>query len=1284
MMIDGDDASDGESSCFRHPAALLVDENAILPPVPVPSIADTEKATRGLLNNETLQKTKVRQALVCKTCNSLARKCEVASNYSPGLCLILHCPNKCSNWFFCVSCQKRINKKRVTNHFGCRSHLAAVDKTIEVTVKMDTEGVFGSNMNDNASSQLIVEQNVHYAIEQGNNNDDGNEPMDYVDGLSAEDIDTAMSSITAPTATIDSLSPSKQKKQDTLEWLRSAFIHVEEATDGEVMDSFGDQTNMKLYHFAEHQEDNGGIKYLVSRAFQRTEMVTGCTGSQVATQEEAQWHFLNFVQYMSMSEQQRKRQAKLAYLLAAETALNKSFFKATRILQFEELNRYYGRSNRHTIWNILPIPTIENIDGIAYVNPINICRFLIAFSTNLDDFLVEFGEEPLGNEDDSLHEKKGSVVFHIAESTYAQDWKRTVHNQFSQDEGHRVIHQFRKAILAWACDWRDGFGANRTKQQRKPTNAWTFTLSTPKTRINSIDNTMPIAVGLKKNKSWHKVEHRFREDMKKLANGMSPILCYHGGLRKVVPVFVKRMVSLTDKVERGDYTSTLSCTSKYHRCFGKIICFDAPKVKKSLIENHLDCERRGDKDLYLRQFGWSASFLERTNNGGRLPSCYHCRKANVDSLRHPDNLLPSEDSSRVQCEQCADWTLDSSTKEMLSFSPPKNYPTTTLPDCPVEPPIGRGINLQRMQYIQLDFDTIRQAVKFAFYNSCAKRGTGWNKEQCKAYLRVCGINGKQQDLIYAEARKAWTECVTVDYENSERLGGYQLPAAWDGDLPLQHFIETLMHLLFLGIAESNFLLCNKYLLNSPGRGVESFKKNTHELLKKLTRFNLSWLLVLPFSGGNKTKLTTGTWVSENWLAWVRISKIVYAWFAQNQEDERRGGNDVIRLVACFTALVSQILSHSGTTRQGIALIGCYLKEFLSCVRELDVRVRYKELHKASNKNSSSTNTREVREGTSSNALAEDKLGEQWWLKSNYISSLNLLEAMRILGPLINYWDGGGKGERYIQEIKPHIPRGVRDGGQFFVRLLKKIFKLVAMKLIELGCMQNDDNPLTISIESDSDDEDDDTLDNESSTNSDPPIDATVPMIININSESTDEEEDAALSKNDVEEQWCSPMEDEQMSKARTVYVYKKREILQEAVDNKDPIAGIIIKGINQSAELYAIFKRPGKKFGWTRICFDDRGGIQWCGLWYAPFTLKTAMTRPPKNLERIQNIAKMSAMAIPLRFALGKNHPDANKYCVITNWWRERNRQGIYGYPTLDFDRYEDRKQQPASNTNTI
>jgi hypothetical protein len=54
-----------------------------------------------------------------------------------------------------------------------------------------------------------------------------------------------------------------------------------------------------------------------------------------------------------------------------------------------------------------------------------------------------------------------------------------------------------------------------------------YPIYTPKTRINSINNTMPIAVSLKKNKSWHKVEHRFHEDMKKMTNRMLPILCYH-------------------------------------------------------------------------------------------------------------------------------------------------------------------------------------------------------------------------------------------------------------------------------------------------------------------------------------------------------------------------------------------------------------------------------------------------------------------------------------------------------------------------------------------------------------------------------------------------------------------------------------------------------------------------------------------------------------------------------------------------------------------------------------
>ena len=50
--------------------------------------------------------------------------------------------------------------------------------------------------------------------------------------------------------------------------------------------------------------------------------------------------------------------------------------------------------------------------------------------------------------------------------------------------------------------------------------------------------------------------------------------------------------------------------------------------------------------------------------------------------------------------------------------------------------------------------------------------------------------------------------------------------------------------------------------------------------------------------------------------------------------------------------------------------------------------------------------------------------------------------------------------------------------------------------------------------------------------------------------------------------------------------------------------------------------------------------------------------------------AQLSALAIPLWYAIGKNHPDSFKYCVITNWWKNRMRDGSYQLPTLDASLY--------------
>lgn len=251
-----------------------------------------------------------------------------------------------------------------------------------------------------------------------------------------------------------------------------------------------------------------------------------------------------------------------------------------------------------------------------------------------------------------------------------------------------------------------------------------------------------------------------------------------------------------------------------------------------------------------------------------------------------------------------------------------------------------------------------------------------------------------------------------------------------------------MHLPFLGVTESNFKLINRCLKETPGPGEETFEKNTQELLKVLTKFNLSWPLTLPFSGSKKTKLTTGTRVSENHLAFF-LDRKSGSFLLPMEDAERRGGNNVTGMVAFFAALVARVMSHAGTTPKRMCLVDLLAKEFLSCVRELDAFVQHKQIAQAT----SFTNTTDD-PGTGRTGKKND---EAWWMKSNCMSLPNLAPLMVSLGPLVDFWDGGGCGERHIQEIKPQMPRGVRDGGLFFVRLLEKVFKLDSLQRTEEAC-----------------------------------------------------------------------------------------------------------------------------------------------------------------------------------------------------------------------------------------
>ena len=125
-------------------------------------------------------------------------------------------------------------------------------------------------------------------------------------------------------------------------------------------------------------------------------------------------------------------------------------------------------------------------------------------------------------------------------------------------------------------------------------------------------------------------------------------------------------------------------------------------------------------------------------------------------------------------------------------------------------------------------------------------------------------------------------------------------------------------------------------------------------------------------------------------------------------------------------------------------------------------------------------------------------------------------------------------------------------------------------------------------------------------------------------------------------------------------------------DNKKPISGILVHdGITPgneqgTLEFYAVY-RVQQSFAWYRIVFDDNDGVSRGGLWYASLSkANDCMQEAPRDMKTLQQVAKMSTVAIPMSYGVGPNKPDSNKYCVITNWWKERNQNGHYTMPGLD------------------
>ena len=131
--------------------------------------------------------------------------------------------------------------------------------------------------------------------------------------------------------------------------------------------------------------------------------------------------------------------------------------------------------------------------------------------------------------------------------------------------------------------------------------------------------------------------------------------------------------------------------------------------------------------------------------------------------------------------------------------------------------------------------------------------------------------------------------------------------------------------------------------------------------------------------------------------------------------------------------------------------------------------------------------------------------------------------------------------------------------------------------------------------------------------------------------------------------------------------------MEDAIAELKPIAGLVEMEDTPTGEMpvfKVVHRRPVKTLVRRSLLFEDDKGTNFHGLWCADIQLEEEGI-PAASLSEVQSKARLSAVAIPLWYVLGKNSANATKYCVITNWWKYRMKNGTYCLPKLEPEMYD-------------
>jgi len=400
-----------------------------------------------------------------------------------------------------------------------------------------------------------------------------------------------------------------------------------------------------------------------------------------------------------------------------------------------------------------------------------------------------------------------------------------------------------------------------------------------------------------------------------------------------------------------------------------------------------------------------------------LASCEDCVKRRQKLIQdwYSNGINPNADT--ILCSRCRDWNRTGTSTIFQNSAVPKDYPSKIVKGRVPKMyklPKMRNVPTSHILPVKQNFDMLRQGCRGAFYN-CAK-GT-WTAKETEKYLRTLGINGNLTTIIIEGAAWIKEQPLRVPAIKVTEMSETHIPRMWLEPLSMDVFVDSPMHLLFLGITKSMLGLVRNFAAENSL--LSKFIRIAGPSMEKIKSFRLSFCRLEPFNDSSKKKIICPQWLSDNCIAFVHIMPMICGMLFDDivpnaTSDIHVKHSDQLKavLVSSFV-MISLVMSPDDVPPD---VIDHHVKIFLQkcyCFGDTDSK--------------------------------QDRT-HFWENKPNFWCLLNLRDQIELFGSVRNYWEGDR--ERDIQKVKPTIKR-MRKKGSYFLKVMKKIQILEILDILYL-------------------------------------------------------------------------------------------------------------------------------------------------------------------------------------------------------------------------------------------